>query len=266
MSLNLSKTLPKKPDRTKFYLTLFIVFSLIFGSWIFVDIFDPAIIEHIFNPERYHILYKMFITTNWSYFDNILGSLLETIKMAITGTFIGAIFAFPGAVLAANNFLQIGWLNKMSRIGLNIIRTIPTLVLASLLVIVFSIGAFSGIMALAVFTFGLISKMTYESIESIDNGQIEALVSVGASKWEILRFAIVPQILPQFMSYTLYAFEVNVRAAAVLGYVGAGGIGQKFYLSLAFFKYDNIGLIFYVFFGTVLIIDTISSRIRRSLV
>lgn len=266
MSLDLQHALPKKPDRTKFYLTLFIVFSLIFGSWIFVDILDVSILMHIFNPARYHILIEMFFETNWSYFDNIIGSLFETIQMAIVGTFVGAIFALPAAILAANNFLQIPWLHTIARIILNIIRTIPALVLASLLVIVFSIGAFSGIMALAVFTFGLISKMTYESIESIDEGQIEALISVGASKWEILRYAIMPQVLPQYMSYTLYAFEVNVRAAAVLGYVGAGGIGQKFYISLAFFKYDNIGLIFYIFFAAVLIIDTVSAQIRRRLV
>jgi phosphonate transport system permease protein len=108
--------------------------------------------------------------------------------------------------------------------------------------------------------------MLYESIESIDLGPIEALVSTGGNKLEILRFAILPQILPQYLSYTLYAFEVNVRAAAVLGYVGAGGIGQVYERVLAWRQFDRVGMIVIMSFITVLIIDYTSSYLRRRLV
>ena len=140
------------------------------------------------------------------------------------------------------------------------------MVMASVFVAVFGIGPFSGVMALVIFTFGLISKLTFESIEAIDQGQVEALQAVGANKPNILRYAIVPQILPQFLSYTLYGFEINVRAAAVLGYVGAGGIGQIFEQNLAWRNFDRVGLIIIISFFVVLVIDLASSAMRRKLV
>ncbi len=208
----------------------------------------------------------MFFPPDWSYSVKVITPLLETIRMAIVGTFWGALIALPVAVFAAGNFLKKPWISKPLRLILNIFRTIPAMVLASLFVAVFGIGPFSGVMALSIFTFGLISKLTYESIEAIDYGQVEALMSLGANKPNILRYAIIPQILPQFMSYTLYGFEVNVRAAAVLGYVGAGGIGQTFEHNLAWRNFDRVGVIIVISFAVVLIIDLVSSTLRKRLV
>jgi phosphonate transport system permease protein len=208
----------------------------------------------------------MFVPPAWDYTDRIIGPLFETIQMAIVGSVLGALFAFPVSLLAANNFIENRVVNGISRFILNILRTIPALVLASLFVAVFGIGSFAGIVALFIFSFGLISKLTYESIEAIDYGQVEAMKSLGANQLEVLRYAIIPQVLPQFMSYTLYAFEVNVRAAAVLGYVGAGGIGQTYERNLAMRYFDRVGMIVIISFVAVLIIDVISRNIRKRLV
>ena len=208
----------------------------------------------------------MFAPPDISYIPNIVSPMLETIRMALVGTFVGALVALPIAVLAANNFIKSKWLQTPLRFILNIFRTIPALVLASLFVAVFGTGAFSGVVALSIFTFGLVSKLTYESIEAIDYGQVEALISLGANKLNILRYAIMPQILPQYMSYTLYGFEVNVRAAAILGYVGAGGIGQLFEFNLAWRNFDKVGMIIIFSFAVVMIIDLVSASIRKRLV
>jgi phosphonate transport system permease protein len=260
----LDKIVVKKPFRFKFYFTIAIVFFLIFGSAIFADFSIIEVLSNLSQTGR--LLKRMFVPPAWDYTDRIIGPLFETIQMAIVGSVLGALFAFPVSLLAANNFIENRVVNGISRFILNILRTIPALVLASLFVAVFGIGSFAGIVALFIFSFGLISKLTYESIEAIDYGQVEAMKSLGANQLEVLRYAIIPQVLPQFMSYTLYAFEVNVRAAAVLGYVGAGGIGQTYERNLAMRYFDRVGMIVIISFVAVLIIDVISRNIRKRLV
>lgn len=261
---DLRNKLPKKPSKIKLYSNIILIVLIIISSAWFAGFNIKDVFENFFNG--FDMIGRLFFPPDFAYTPYLISPLLETIQMAITGSVIGAVLAFPAAILAASNFIEFKWVSKFMRIILNIFRTIPSLVLASLFVAVFGRGSFPGILALTIFSFGLISKMTYESIESIDYGQVEALTSLGASKLEILRYSIVPQILPQFMSYTLYAFEVNVRAAAVLGYVGAGGIGQTYQIWLEMRRFERIGMIIIISFVAVLIIDFISSSIRRKLV
>jgi phosphonate transport system permease protein len=264
MNIDLMDKLPKKPPRIKFYTTMLLVVGIIISSAMFSGFSIIDIIRNLRYATR--LLDSMFFPPAWDYATKVINPLLQTIQMAIVGSFFGAILAFPASLLAAGNFIKIKWLNNITRIFLNLFRTIPALVLASLFVAIFGLGSFAGIVALTIFSFGLISKMTYESIEAIDYGQVEAIISLGGNKLNVLRYGILPQILPQFISYTLYAFEVNVRAAAVLGYVGAGGIGQYYEIFLNLRLFNYVGIIVIVSFGAVLIIDLISSSIRRRLV
>lgn len=256
-------TVPK-PKRLRRNLIVLTVVFLIVGSAWFAGFNPVEVIGNLYKGSR--LLGRMFLPPDFSYISNIVGPMLETIQMAVVGTFVGAIIALPTAVLAANNFIKTKWLHIPLRLILNIFRTIPAMVLASLFVAVFGLGPFAGIVALAIFTFGLISKLTFESIEAIDYGQVEALMSLGANKMNILRYAIIPQILPQYTSYTIYGFEVNIRAAAVLGWVGAGGIGQTLEHNLAWRNFDRVGMIIIFSFAIVLIIDLISAAIRKRLV
>ena len=254
---------PKKDNRRR-NLTILLTAALIVGSARFTGFSLVGTLSNLMRGGR--LLGRMFLSPAWSYAPRVVDPLLETLRMSIVGTFIGALVAFPVAVFAAENFIRKPFISKPLRFILNVFRTIPAMVLASLFVAVFGTGPFSGVLALAIFTFGLISKLTFESIEAIDYGQVEALMSLGANQVNVLRYAIVPQILPQFMSYTLYGFEVNVRAAAVLGYVGAGGIGQVFEQNLSFRRFDRVGVIIIISFFVVLAIDLVSSAIRRRLV
>ncbi|HSV56985.1 MAG TPA: phosphonate ABC transporter, permease protein PhnE [Magnetospirillaceae bacterium] len=264
MSSTLDRIVVPRPNHLSRNLIILGVVALIVGSAWFAGFDVGRILVNLRKGGR--LLGRMFLQPDWAYAPRIMDPLLETVRMSVVGTFLGAVLAFPTAVFAANNFIRNPWIAQPLRVVLNITRSIPAMVMASVFVAVFGIGAFSGVAALVIFTLGLISKLTFESIEAIDYGQVEALLAVGADKPNVLRWAIVPQILPQFLSYTLYGFEINVRAAAVLGYVGAGGIGQIFEQNLAWRNFDRVGVIIIISFIVVLAIDLTSSALRKRLV
>ncbi|AYM01748.1 phosphonate ABC transporter, permease protein PhnE [Levilactobacillus yiduensis] len=201
----------------------------------------------------------------WDYTTVIIQPLLETIQMAILGTTIGAAFAIPFAVLSASNLIHSRLLRGVTRLFLDLVRTLPDLLLAAIFVAIFGIGSTAGVVTLAIFSFGMVSKLFYEVIETIDMGPLEALESVGASKVTIIWYAVLPQILNQFISYFLYTLEINVRASTVLGYLGAGGIGVFLQRSLNEFNYSQTAVIILATLVVVLVIDGISNHLRRVL-
>ena len=151
------------------------------------------------------------------------------------------------------------------RVILNIVRTLPTLVIASVCALIFKLGAFAGTVAITIFTFGVVSKMLYESIETIDMGPFEAMESMGAGRIRAFAAACMPQILPTYLSHCLYSFEMNIRAASILGYVGAGGLGILIQDRVGFRDYNSLGTLLIMLFVVVLAIDNISQALRRRL-
>ena len=143
---------------------------------------------------------------------------------------------------------------------MNIIRTIPDLLLGAIFVAIVGIGPVAGVLALAICTFGIVVKLFYEAIETIDPGPIEALTAVGANKLQIIVFAVLPQVITYFISYCLYAFEINVRAS-----IGAGGIGLYLQQTLQVFDYPKTGTIIIVIIIVVVLIDYVSSKSREAL-
>jgi phosphonate transport system permease protein len=137
--------------------------------------------------------------------------------------------------------------------------------MASIFVAIFGLGALPGMLALSVFSIGLIAKLLYEAIESIDPGPLEAMTAVGANKLQWIFFGVIPQITAHFTSYVLYTFEVNIRAAAILGLVGAGGIGEYYDKTLGFLEYDKTASIIIMTLLIVLIIDYVSTKLREKL-
>lgn len=256
------KALPQPPSKIKGYITALIVILLIWGSGVRTGSSVADFFQGL--PNMMDLLREMF-PPNWGYFSNITGAMLETIRMAVIGTTIGAIISIPIALFSASNLFQNVWIYYPVRFILNLIRTIPDLLLASIFVAIFGLGALPGIFALTVFSIGLIAKLTYESIESIDRGPLEAMVSVGANKIQLIVFGVIPQILAYFISYVLFTFEINVRAAAVLGLVGAGGIGLFYNKTLGFLEYDKACSIIIYTLVVVLLIDYISTKLREKL-
>ncbi|GIW22962.1 MAG: hypothetical protein KatS3mg068_1969 [Candidatus Sericytochromatia bacterium] len=193
----------------------------------------------------------------------IIGATIQTIQMALAGTFIALLFAFPISFLAARNTSPHPLIYKSIRVFLNLLRTVPDLALGLIFVSAVGLGAFAGTLALAVHTTTVLAKLLSESIENIDEGVVEALKATGANYFQILSFAVVPQMLPDLISFTLYRFETNIRAAAVLGLIGAGGIGYLLNNAFRTFDYQEASAIVIILIILVISVDSISAKLRK---
>ncbi|MGR3741215.1 phosphonate ABC transporter, permease protein PhnE [Companilactobacillus sp. DQM5] len=220
----------------------------------------------ITNISQFFELLKQMANPDWTYSNYVIKPLLETVQMAIIGTSLGTIIALPFSFIAARTVIKNKYITGIIRFILNLVRTLPDLLLAALFVAVVGIGPVAGVATLTIFSFAMISKLFYETVETIDLGPVESVISSGANKMQVIVFAIIPQVLNQFVSYFLYTFEINVRASTVLGYLGAGGIGVYLQRSLASFRYDQTAVIIIAIFIVVLIIDTLSNVLREKLV
>lgn len=202
---------------------------------------------------------------DWSFFPKVLSPLFDTIEMSILGTVIGCALALPVAILSSSNINHSVPLVSVCRFILALIRTLPTLIIALVCALIFSLGTFSGTVAIAIFTFGIVAKMLFESIETIDMGSFEAMEALGANKFQAFWSACVPQILPVYLSHSLYCFEMNVRASAILGYVGAGGLGITINERIGWRDYNSLGMVLLSLFVVVVAIDFFSEYLRKKL-
>lgn len=202
---------------------------------------------------------------NWKYLEKVQNPMIQTIVMSFLGTVIAAVFALPAAYISSSNMNTNSTLRTVVRLIFSTFRTIPVLILALILTYIFGLNTFSGMMAIALFTFSIITKMTYEQIELADMGPFEASMSTGATKLESFRVAIFPQISGLYISTILYNLEMNIRSAAILGYVGAGGIGILMNESIGWREYQNLATILIVLLVTVVVIESISREVRKRL-
>lgn len=196
----------------------------------------------------------------------IVGATVETVQMALAGTFLALLAAFPLGFLAARNTTPHPLVYHGVRVVLNFLRTIPDLALGLLFVAAVGLGAFAGTLALFIHTTTVLGKLLSESVENIDEGVVEAIRATGASYTQTLAFAVLPQILPDLISFTLYRLETNIRAASVLGLIGAGGIGYLMNTSFRTFQYQEASAIVLVLIALVMVVDYVSYRLRRMVV
>ena len=225
--------------------------------------FDIAVVIHKFS-KMLDLLAKIF-QPNWEFFPKIVSPLIDTIKMSVLGTVIGCVLALPVAILSSSNINRSLPLVSFFRFILALIRTLPTLIIALVCALIFSLGTFSGTVAIAIFTFGIVAKMLFESIETIDMGPFEAMEALGANKFQAFWSACVPQILPVYLSHSLYCFEMNIRASAILGYVGAGGLGITINERIGWRDYNSLGMVLLSLFVVVVAIDFFSEYLRKKL-
>lgn len=203
---------------------------------------------------------------DWSFWHRLLSPFMETLQIAVVGSVLGGLLALPLAILAARGVAPspaVAWVHRQA---MNLLRTMPDLFWAMLFASAVGFGPFAGALALTVFTVAVVSKLLSESAESIDFGLTEAVRASGGGWCSTTRFAVLPQILPQYVSYVLYAFEINVRASTVLGLVGAGGIGMVLNTQRTTFQYQRVTLIVLAIFLVVVVLEQISEAARRRLV
>jgi phosphonate transport system permease protein len=196
---------------------------------------------------------------------NALHGAIQTIQIAIVGTTVAAVLALPVGFAAARNAAP-SWLFYTSRLLLNAFRAVDTLVYALFFVAAVGLGPFPGVLAVVVYTATVLAKLYSEAIEAIEPGPVEAVRATGATPLQVLRWGVLPQLAPQFLSFTLYRFETNIRAAAILGFVGAGGIGFYVQTYLRLLNYPAAASVLLVLVVLVMVVDFASSRLRARLV
>lgn len=203
---------------------------------------------------------------DYSFIPKTFPALLETLQMAVIATAVGAAISLPLAFLASQSTNPNRVLLRIVRLVMNVIRAVPDILYAAILVAVVGVGALSGIMALVLFNVGIIVKLVSESLDGEDRGAQEAALAAGGSWLQADRVAMLPQILPSFASQVLYTFELNIRASTVIGLVGAGGLGVLIDNVRSFFRYHELSTIILEILVLVVVLEGASSWLRKKLV
>jgi phosphonate transport system permease protein len=221
---------------------------------IFADITrGREILRDVFRPD-------------FAFFPRTVEPMLETIRMAVIASTIGCGVALPIAFLASRVTAPNRIILAVDRGILNVLRALPDLLYAMVFVSAVSVGPLAGILALVLFDIAVTAKLLSETVDAVDTGPLEAARAAGAGHVQSVRTAIFPQVLPNYVAYSLYVFELNIRASAVIGIVGAGGIGNVLNAQMGFLDYEKVGLVILELFLLVFIIETISIALRRRLV
>jgi phosphonate transport system permease protein len=198
----------------------------------------------------------------WEFAEVLWKPAAETLYIALWGNVIALLIGLPLGVLAAGNVTRSALVRNSVKAVLNLLRSISELIWAIFFVAAVGLGPFPGALALGVNFGGILGRLYAEALENIDNGPVEALQATGASRLQVIVYAMFPQVLPQFVTYNLYWFEVGVRSATVLGMVGAGGIGFELVTTIRLFEWRETGVVLLLIFAMVTIIDFASTWIR----
>ena len=192
--------------------------------------------------------------------------LIETILIAFMATTLGVIGGFILSFPASRNLAPNKWVLWICRRYLEIARTVPELVWALIFVFCFSVGPMAGVLAIGLHAAGALGKLYSEVNENIDMRPLEGVKAAGGTWFDQIRYGAVPQVLPNIISYTLLRFEINVRASSIIGYVGAGGLGQEFREALSLQEYTDLSALFIIIFVTVIVIDYGSEKLRHRII
>jgi phosphonate transport system permease protein len=198
--------------------------------------------------------------------DKWLRFLWDTFMIAFLATLFGLVFAFLLCFPSSQNLNRNYWTYFVCRRIMEIARSVPELVYALIFVFSFGIGPFPGVLAIAIHSCGALGKLFSEINENVELGAGEGVLASGGNWFQMIRYAVVPQVFPNFMSYTLLRFEINVRAATVVGFVGAGGIGQELMTSIRQFIYTDVSAIVLLLVCTVSIIDISCEKLRHRII
>lgn len=223
-----------------------------------IQVLNPDTLRMESRPERVEYLVKPL-----GYLGHVAVKLWETLEIALWGTVLAILLSAPLAFFSAANLTPSRIAYVAARGTVSFLRAIPELVSALFLVLAYGFGPIAGVLALALHAAGFLGKFYAEDIENADPKPQEALVAIGANRLKVLRFAIMPQVLPQYIAYTLYVLDRNFRMATVIGLVGAGGIGQELKGRFDMYNYHHVGTILAGIFLAVFVIDQFAARLRR---
>ena len=211
---------------------------------------------------RFAEFFSRLAHPDWSASGLIFKALIETLMIAFAGTFLAVIVSVPLGFLASSNIAP-GWIHHPVKLFLGFLRSIPLIVVAIIFVIAVGLGPFPGVLAIAFHSVGMLSKFYAEEFETASEGIIDAVKGTGANRFQTIRFGLIPQCIPQVVTFTLFRFEMNFRDATVLGLVGAGGIGYYIQLYVRSFQYDKVAVLLLEIIIVVTLIDQLTFWIRK---
>ena len=224
----------------------------------------PNITNLFSNSENIRSYGADFLRPDWSEWQSLVGQMWLTVQIALWGTFLAVFLAVPLSLMASRN-LSPNWLVWPVRRVMDLLRSVPDLVVATLFIVAVGLGPLAGVLAIALNTAGVLAKLFSEAVESIDKGPIEGVKATGGSSLHEIAWGVIPQVAPLWTSFALYRFESNSRAATVLGLIGAGGIGQTLFEALQGFEYSKVSTIAIIVVVAVTLIDMLSQVMRKRL-
>lgn len=217
-------------------------------------------------PNMFHFINDQFFPINWSILPRLIDASLVTLGMAFLGTFIALIVAIPLSFMSAKNTSRHPVFYGVNRSLLSGLRSVPEIVFGLIFVVSLSLGPFPAVLAIMLHNIGVLGKLISELIEASDIGPQEAMKSVGATRWVAVLFSILPQIWPNVLSNYFYRFEVAIRTSLILGFIGAGGIGQQLFNHFQTFQYRSVATDIVVIMVLVIMVDFIGSKVRERVI
>lgn len=242
-----------------YYLSWAAAFVALAWAWGGAEI-DPLLLFE--DADNMSMFAEGFMPPDFTNYPNYLKDMMVTVQIAIWGTVLAVVLAVPFGILSAENIAP-WWIYQPVRRLMDAARAINEMVFAMLFVVAVGLGPFAGVLALFVHTTGILAKLFSEAVESIDPRPVEGIRATGAGRLQEVIFGVIPQVLPLWISYSLYRFESNVRSATVLGIVGAGGIGQPLYEMIRGFYYHETAAIMIIIIVSVSLLDIFSQRVRK---
>jgi len=253
--------LPKRPlkQSLSYYLGWAFVFAILAWSWEGADMRPWALVEYSSNMLAFA---EGFFPPNFHNWPTYLEEMIITVQIALWGTFLAIILSIPFGILCSENLVP-WYVHQPMRRLMDAFRAINEMVFAMLFVVAVGLGPFAGVLALFIHTTGILAKLFSEAVEAVDHRPIEGIRATGANWLQEVVFGVIPQVLPLWVSYSLYRFESNVRSATVLGIVGAGGIGQVLWEYIRGFYYAETAAVMIIIIVSVSLLDMASQRLRK---
>ncbi len=255
---------PTKPKPQPFFIVVGLV-ALAMTVWSMIQLgFDLGPLFQ-YN-ERQAAIVLAYLQPDWGFLLQVWPAWLETVIMAILASVVGCLIGLVFALVSSTATNRSPWVVRVIRAFLSVLRSLPEIGYAYLMVAMVSTGALAGLLALAVFNVGIIAKLTSETIDAVDRGPLEAADAAGATGVQRAVTAVLPQIWPNYLSYCLYVFELNLRASVIMGLVGAGGIGSVIDVERSAFRYEHVSACLVGIIIIVIVLDIASRAIRKRLI
>lgn len=233
---------------------------IVFASWRVLNVEIGSVME---APEGMNDLFIRMYPPDVGYSNELIQPLIETINISVLGTTLAIVIALPVAYIGAANTTPNRITLAIGKFLIAFSRSVNVIIWALIFIVIFGPGALAGVFAIGLRSVGFIAKLMGEAIEEINRDQIEAIRATGASGIEVLTYGVVPQVKPTFIGVTTYRWDTNIRHATVIGFVGAGGIGQKLTNSIDFFAWDQVLTILIAIFGVVIFSEIVSAQMRK---